>query len=129
MDQGGRLQGLAGLLLREPSDGQPAQLIVDQRQELVARFRVTLLDGREDLHDIVHGKPARETPAAREVLELAPASPVAVYRGGTCDQHNYHVWEWKSQPQTRASIPALCLAGIEVPDRLRPRFCAPNGGS
>ncbi len=54
MNQGGRLQGLAGLLLREPLGGQPAQFVVDQRQELGGRFRVTPLDGREDLRDIVH---------------------------------------------------------------------------
>ena len=31
VNQGGRLQGLAGLLLREPLGGQPAQFVVDPR--------------------------------------------------------------------------------------------------
>jgi len=31
VNQGGRLQGLAGLLVREPLGGQPAQFVVDQR--------------------------------------------------------------------------------------------------
>ena len=31
VNQGGRLQGLAGLLLREALGGQPAQFVVDQR--------------------------------------------------------------------------------------------------
>ena len=31
VNQGGRLQGLAGLLVREPLGGQPTQLVIDQR--------------------------------------------------------------------------------------------------
>ena len=46
MNQGSRLQRLAGLLVGEPLGGQPAQFLVDQRQELVGRFPVTPLDGR-----------------------------------------------------------------------------------
>ena len=61
VNQGRRLQRLAGPLVRQPLGGQPAQFVVDQRQELGGRIRVTPLDGREDVHDIVHGKAARNT--------------------------------------------------------------------
>ena len=54
MDQGRRLERLAGRLAGEPPGGQPAQLVVDQRQELIGRLRVALLDRREDAGDFVH---------------------------------------------------------------------------
>ena len=60
MHQGGRLQGLAGLFVRQPLGGQPAQLVVDQRQELLGRVRVALLDGGQDLRDIAHWQAARK---------------------------------------------------------------------
>ena len=60
MDQGGGLERLAGLLLRQLLGGQLAQLVVDQRQELLGRLRVALLDGREDAGHVVHH---RETPS------------------------------------------------------------------
>src|SRR5262245_14457475 len=44
MDQGSGLEGLAGLLLGQLLSSQFAQLIIDQRQELVGRLRVTLLN-------------------------------------------------------------------------------------
>ncbi len=45
MDEGGRLERLARRLLRHPLGGQLAQFIVDQRQKLLGRLRVALLDG------------------------------------------------------------------------------------
>ena len=54
MDQGRGLERLAGLLLGQPLGGQLAQLVVDQRQELLGRLRVALLDGREDAGHVVH---------------------------------------------------------------------------
>ena len=54
VDQGRGLERLAGLLLRQPLGGQLAQLVVDQRQELLGRLRVALLDGREDAGHVVH---------------------------------------------------------------------------
>ena len=74
--QGGRLQGLAGLLLRQPLGGKPAQLIVNQRQELIGRFWVALFDGREYVGDIAHWQAARDvTPGwgwSRTALARAP---------------------------------------------------------
>ena len=54
MHQGGRLQRLAGLLLGQLLGRQLAQLVVDQRQELLGRLRVALLDGREDAGHVGH---------------------------------------------------------------------------
>ena len=45
VDQGGGLERLAGLLLRQPLGGELAQLVVDQRQESLGGLRVALLDG------------------------------------------------------------------------------------
>ena len=55
VDQGGGLERLPGLLLRQPLGGQLAQLVVDQRQELLGGLGVALLDRREDASDVVHG--------------------------------------------------------------------------
>jgi hypothetical protein len=54
VDQGGRLEGLAGLLLDQPGGGQFPQLVVDQGQQLARRLRVALLDRRENAGDVVH---------------------------------------------------------------------------
>ena len=54
MDQGRGLERLPGLLLGQPLRGQLAQLVVDQRQELLGGLRVALLDGREDAGHVVH---------------------------------------------------------------------------
>ena len=54
VDQGGGLERLAGLLLRELLGGQLAELVVDQRQEFLGRLGIALLDGREDAGDVVH---------------------------------------------------------------------------
>ena len=47
MHQGRGLERLAGLLLRQLQGGQLAQLVIDQRQELLGRLRVAKLDGRQ----------------------------------------------------------------------------------
>ena len=54
VDQGGRLQRLAGRLLGQLPRRQPPQFVVDQRQELLGRLRVALLDGGQDARDVVH---------------------------------------------------------------------------
>ena len=54
VDQGGRLERLAGPLLGQPPGGKLAQLVVDHREELPGRLRVAVLDGREDVGDVVH---------------------------------------------------------------------------
>ena len=54
VDQGGGLQGLAGVLQGQPLGGQPAQLVVDERQELLRGVRVALLDGVQDARDVTH---------------------------------------------------------------------------
>ena len=54
VDQGRGLERLAGLLLRQLPGGQLAQLVVDQRQQLLGRAGLALLDGGQDPRDVVH---------------------------------------------------------------------------
>lgn len=54
MDERRRLQGLTGLFVRQSLGGQPAQFVIDQRQQLLCRIRVALLDGGQDLRDVAH---------------------------------------------------------------------------
>jgi hypothetical protein len=54
VDQGGRLQGLAGGLAGQLPRRQSAQFAVDQRQELAGRLRVTLFEVLEDVRHIAH---------------------------------------------------------------------------
>ena len=81
VDQGGGLERLAGLLLRQPLGGQLAQLVVDQRQELLGRLGVALLDRREDAGHVVHqrprSRPIRSRPGPNQPARgmLAPTRP------------------------------------------------------
>jgi hypothetical protein len=54
MDQGRGLQRLAGLFLSEPLGREFAELLVDQRQELLGGVRVALFDGGQDAGDLAH---------------------------------------------------------------------------
>ena len=59
MNQGGGLQGLAGLLLRQALGGEPPQFVVHQGEQLIGRSLVAVFDRREDARHVVH-RPARE---------------------------------------------------------------------
>jgi hypothetical protein len=61
VDQGRRLESLAGLLLGEFLGCQAAQLVVDQRQQLRGGVRVALFDGGQDAGHVSH----RQHPTAR----------------------------------------------------------------
>ena len=54
VDQGGGVQGVPGILRGHPRGSELPQLVVDQRQQLLGRLAVALLDGREDAGDVVH---------------------------------------------------------------------------
>ena len=56
VDQGRGLEGLAGLLVPQPSGGKVAEFLVDQGQELLGRLGVALLDGFEDARHVVHSR-------------------------------------------------------------------------
>jgi hypothetical protein len=43
-----RLERLPRLLLRELLPREPAQLVIDQRQQLLGGLRIALLNGRQD---------------------------------------------------------------------------------
>lgn len=70
VNQGGSLQRLSRLLLRHPLRRQLAQLIIDQRQQLLGGTRVALFDGREDAGDVGHEHDYTGTVERLLVLEL-----------------------------------------------------------
>jgi hypothetical protein len=52
--QRGRVQRLARRLSRDLLRSQPPQLIVDERQKLFRRLRISLLNGRQAFHNRDH---------------------------------------------------------------------------
>ena len=54
MHQGSGLESLARRFRIQHPGGQAAKLRVDQRQQLVRRVRVVLLDRLQELGDLVH---------------------------------------------------------------------------
>jgi hypothetical protein len=54
MNQTGGLQRLPRFLLRQLLAGELAQLVIDQRQELLSGLKVALLDGGQDTGDVGH---------------------------------------------------------------------------
>ena len=54
MDQGGRLERLARLLLGHACGGELAQLVVDERQEFGRGLRVAGRSGGQELGDVGH---------------------------------------------------------------------------
>ena len=54
VDEGGCLQGLAGLFLGQALGGQLAQLVVHEGQELLRGVGIALLDGGQDAGHFVH---------------------------------------------------------------------------
>jgi len=54
VDQRGRLESPSWFLVGELLSRQLAQLVVDQRQKLLGRLGLALLNGRKDSGDLVH---------------------------------------------------------------------------
>src|SRR5262249_30159723 len=54
LDQRRRLKGLSRLLRSQRWRGEPAQLIINERQKLFGRVRVAVLDRGQDAADIGH---------------------------------------------------------------------------
>jgi hypothetical protein len=55
VDQRRRVQCLARLLLGQLLGGKPAQLVVNQRQQLRGGLGIALLDGAQNPCDVAHG--------------------------------------------------------------------------
>ncbi len=55
MDQGGGLEGLAGLFLGQFLGRQLAQFILDQQQELLRGVQVATLNGELNARHVAHG--------------------------------------------------------------------------
>ena len=56
VNQGGGFERLSRLFLGQLLRRQLAQLVVDQRQELLGGVRVALLDGGQDARDVGHSR-------------------------------------------------------------------------
>jgi hypothetical protein len=54
MHQRRGLQRLARLLISHADNGELAQLLIDQRQQLIGRLRVTRINGVEQLRHVGH---------------------------------------------------------------------------
>ena len=78
VDQGRRLERLARLLLGQLRCGQLAQLVVDQRQELLGGLGVAVLDGREDARDVVHRRPVYRAGNDSSLVAAEKALPASV---------------------------------------------------
>jgi hypothetical protein len=48
------LQGLSGFLMGHPDDGEFAQFLIDQREQLISRCRIARINGAEQLGDFGH---------------------------------------------------------------------------
>jgi hypothetical protein len=66
VNQGGGFQGLARFFLGQAPGRQFAQLVIDQRQELLGGVLIALLDSRQNAGDFSHGLP--ETDRVQEIL-------------------------------------------------------------
>src|SRR5262249_29727136 len=98
VDQGGGVEGLPGLLLRHLLGSEPAQFVVDQRQELLGGVRIALFDGGQDTCDLAHeeqhNRPRGDLPASRPPNPLFNAA-----LGGTPQGQ-------RQSSSTRASSPS-----------------------
>jgi hypothetical protein len=54
VDEGGGLERMPGLFLRQLQGGQLAQFVVHERQELLGGLGIALLDGRQDSGYVAH---------------------------------------------------------------------------
>src|SRR5262245_13996602 len=70
--EGRSLECLARLFAVQSLGRQFAQLVIDQRQELVCGARIARLDLRQDLRDVAHRRP----PGNDNVMIVAAAEPV-----------------------------------------------------
>src|SRR5262245_37554217 len=75
VDQRGRLQGLARLLVGQPGRRELAQLVVDQRQQLLGRRRITLRDGGQDVGNITHRRHPSSWPQVMSIPSSRPKIP------------------------------------------------------
>jgi hypothetical protein len=68
VDQGGGLERLAGGFLGQLAGGELAQLLVDERQELRGGLGLALLDGGQELRDLLHGDKDNSPQKGRQTI-------------------------------------------------------------
>src|SRR5262249_18249770 len=78
MDEGGRLERLAGLLAGQTGGGELSQFVVDEWQQVGRGLRGAGLDGGHDLRDLGHApRMPWSSSAAKELTAVVIASTVA----------------------------------------------------
>src|SRR2546425_6926158 len=85
VDESCGLEGLSGFLIGHPHDGQFAQLFINEREQLIGRLRVTMLNGFEDLRDVAHSANPKDQRQNVECLMNAGSSTTneeAMWRAG-----------------------------------------------
>src|SRR5262249_16125098 len=73
VDQGGGLEGLAGLLLRQLGPRQLPQFVVDEGQQLVGGLRVSLLDSTQDARHLTHRRHSKARTTKRYLTSRVPS--------------------------------------------------------
>ena len=129
VDQGCGLERLPGLLLGHLLGRQPAQFLIDQRQELLGRVGIALLDGGEDSGDLVHRThPSFWGTKVASILadqpEIASTSPVFPREWSVDGQHSTPfetLWDALCHPTARLRAARLCNRRSVVVHRL---FCS-----
>src|SRR5438132_5682262 len=98
VDQRRRLERLARLFLGQLLRRQLAQLIVDERQELLSAVGVALLDGGQDVRDIAHRRhPGLGTRCC--LSEFTRHRPqLRGWRSATQQQRGWLMRPWRSSP-------------------------------
>src|SRR5262249_58467646 len=91
--------------------GQPAQLGVDQRQELPGGVRVTLLDGGQDTRDIAHAADCTSAGSETRPETSHPRHPAT--------GRSPPSWKWPA-PGSAASWPATRIRTTTAPSATTP---------
>jgi hypothetical protein len=71
--------GLARLLLGEPLRGELAQLVLDQRQELLGGVRIAVLDGGQDARYVTHWRLRKARRTRRNFLGPTLARRLGIF--------------------------------------------------
>src|SRR5262249_1477842 len=102
--------------------GQPAQLLVDQRQELAGGVWIALLDGPEDLGHLAHGSPsANSQPRSASPLRYSGTTTSAPARTSRSRFQALTPWRFTSSLATAtATPPALRTSSISTKPSPKP---------
>jgi hypothetical protein len=134
VDQGGGLQRLPGPLPGQPRGGEPAQLVVDEREQRVGGPGVAVPDRRQDPRHVVHRRGAPGPHRRRSRPAPWPDGPWAIAGGlrgwdiGLSEEFNPRDRRWKATEGARSGSPAPVVPRGTVSRRLHhPPRVTPTG--